>query len=35
MLLRLYVKMCVSVWVVCMVLMAMSIAFSYVRSMFW
>ena len=34
-LLRLSVNMCVSVWVVCIILMAMSIAFSYARSVFW
>jgi hypothetical protein len=35
MLLRLYVKMCVLVWVVCIILIAMSMAFSYARNMFW
>ena len=35
MLLRLYVNMCVSIWVVCMVLIAMSIAFSSALRMFW
>ena len=28
-------NMCVSIWVVCMVLTAMSIAFSYAFRMFW
>ena len=35
MLLRLSMNMCVSVWVICMVLIAMSIAFSSALSMFW
>ena len=35
MLLRLSVNMCVSIWVVCMVLTAMSIALSSALSMFW
>ena len=34
-LLRLSVNMCVSIWVVCMVLTAMSIAFSSALRMFW
>ena len=34
-LLRLSVKMCVSNWVVCMVLTAISIAFSSALSIFW
>ena len=35
MLFRLSVNMCVSVWVVCMDIMAMSIAFNSALSMFW
>ena len=35
MLLRLSVNICVSILVVCMVLMAMSIAFSSALNMFW
>ena len=35
MLLRLSVNMCVSIWVFCMVLMAMSIAFSFALRIFW
>ena len=35
MLLRLFVNMCVSIWVVCMVLIAMSIAFKSALSIFW
>ena len=35
MLLRLFVNMCVSPWVVCMVLIALSIAFSFARRIFW
>ena len=35
MLLRLYVNMCVSIWVFCIVLMAMSIALSSALRMFW
>ena len=35
MLLRLFVNMCVSTQVVCMVLMAINIMLSYARRMFW
>ena len=35
MLLRLSVNICVSVWVVCMVFMAMSMAFSSAFRIFW
>ena len=35
MLLRLFVNMCMSVWVICMVFMAMSMAFSSALKIFW
>lgn len=35
MLLRLLVNVCVFIWVVCLVLMAISMAFDYSQRMFW
>ena len=35
MLLRLFVNICVSIWVVCMDLIAINIAFSFSLRMFW
>ena len=35
MLLRLFVNICVYVWVVCMVFIAMNMAFNYALRMFW